>query len=185
MDYKEIIEKIKPEVDKTIDFLQREMAKIHTGRPSISLIEDIEVECFGQTFPLKQLGSISSSGPRELVVQPWDKSYLEAIEKALSRSGKGLTPVVAGEIIRISFPPLSQEYRQELLKTILEKKEAARQTIRHWRDEAWGEVQEKERAGEIREDDKYRAKDELQELVDEHNEKIDKMVEAKKKEIET
>lgn len=184
MSHKEIIEKIKPELTKAIDFLEKELAQLRTGRPSISLVEDIKVECFGQNFLLKQLGAISTAGPRELVVQPWDKSYLEPIEKAIFSSGKGITPIVSGEVVRISFPPLSGEYRKELLRAISEKKEKVRQTIRRWRDGAWGEIQAKERVGELREDDKYRGKDQLQELVDEYNEKIEEMVKRKQKELE-
>jgi len=183
MNYKEIIEKIKQEFDKVIDFLNRELAKIRTGRVNPSLVEDIVVECFDQRFPLKQLAAISSSGPREIIIQPWDKSYIGPIEKAVSQSSLGAAPIVDKDLIRISFPPLNEEYRKNLLRFLSEKQEEARKTIRRWREEAWDEIQEKTRTGEIREDDKFRAKDELQELVDEYNKKIDEMGERKKKEI--
>ena len=184
MEYKEIIEKVEPEMEKVISFLERELAKIRTGRASASLVEDIVVECFNQKFPLKQLAAISSPGPKQIVVQPWDKSYIEPIEKAISRSSLGIAPIVDKDLIRISLPPLSDEYRGTLLRILSEKQEEARKTIRHWRGEAWEEVQEKTKDGEIREDDKFRAKDKLQELVDEYNKKIDEMGERKKKEIE-
>lgn len=183
MTYQEIINKIKPEMDKTISFLEREMTKVHTGRPSIALIEDIKVDCFGQSFLLKELGAISLAGPREIIVQPWDKSYLEPIEKAISRSGQGMNVTVDREVIRLSFPAPSQEYRKELLRVISEKQEAARKTLRHWRDKAWRELQERERTGQLREDDKFRGKDALQELIDEYNEKIKNLVQRKHKEI--
>ncbi len=181
--YKEIIEKIKPEFEKVINFLEGELTKIRTGRASPSLVENTIVECFGQKFPLKQLAAISSQGPKQIVIQPWDKSYIEPIEKALSKSSLGTSPVVDKDLIRISLPPLSDEYRKSLLKIISEKQEEARKTIRRWREKAWDEIQEKSKEGEIREDDKFRAKDELQELVDEYNKKIEEMVERKKKEI--
>lgn len=183
MDYKEIIKKIRPEMEKVMGFLERELAKIRTGRASPSLVEDIIVECFGQKFPLKQLGAISSSEPRQIVIQPWDKSYIESIEKALSQSSLGVSPVVDKETIRISLPPLSDEYRKGLFRILSEKQEEARKTIRRWREEAWEEIRERFKAKEIREDDKFRAKDELQELVDEYHEKIEEMGERKKKEI--
>ncbi len=183
MEYKEIIEKIEPEMEKVITFLERELAKIRTGRASASLVEDIVVECFNQKFPLKQLAAISSPSAKQIVVQPWDKSYIEPIEKAISQSNLGAAPIVDKDLIRISLPPLSDEYRASLLRVLSEKQEEARKTIRHWRGEAWEEVQEKTKDGEIREDDKFRAKDKLQELVDEYNEKIDEMGERKKKEI--
>jgi len=183
MEYEEIIEKIKPEIEKVISFLERELAKIRTGRASASLVEDIIVECFNQKFPLKQLAAISSPGPKQIVIQPWDKSYIEPIEKAISRSSLGIAPIVDKDLIRISLPPLSDEYRNTLLRVLSEKQEEARKTIRHWRGEAWEEVQEKTKQGEIREDDKFRAKDKLQELMDEYNKKIDEMGDRKKKEI--
>jgi ribosome recycling factor len=181
--YKEIIDKIKPELDKVINFLERELAKIRTGRASPSLVEDIEVECFGQKLPLKQLAAISLPQPRQILIQPWDKSYIEAIEKALSRSSIGSAPVVDKDLIRVSLPPLSEEYRKNLLRTLSEKQEEARKTIRRWREEAWDEVQEGFKQGKIREDDKFRAKDELQSLMDEYNEKIEEIGERKKKEL--
>jgi ribosome recycling factor len=183
--YKEIIEEIKPELDKVISFLDREMAKIKTARASISLVEDIVVECFGQHFPLKQLAAISIPEPRQILIQPWDKSYIEGIVRALEKTGIGVNPIVDKEVIRINLPPLSQEYRKELLGILSQKKEQARESIRRWRDKAWDKIQEGYRQGKIREDDKYRGKDELQKLIDEYNEKIEEIGEKKKKEIES
>lgn len=183
MEKEEIIDQIKPELDKVIDFFKAELVKIRVGRASPSLVEDIIVECFGQKFPLKQLGAISSPDSRQIIVQPWDESYLEPIQEALLKSLSGTSPIVDKNIIRISLPALSEEYRQELLKVLAEKKENTRRTIRHWREKAWKEIQEGFKEGEISEDEKYRAKDELQKLVDEYQEKIEKIVENKKKEI--
>lgn len=181
--YKEIINKIGLELDKAIHFLEGELTKIRTGRASPALVEDVICECFGQKFPLKQLTAISIPEPKQILIQPWDKSYIEGIVKALSGTGAGANPIVDKDVIRINLPPLSEEYRKDLLHLISEKQEQARQTIRHWREEAWEEIQEEFKAGAIREDDKFRGKDELQKLVDEYNEKIEKMGEKKKKEI--
>ena len=183
MDYKEIIKKTRPEMDKVIGFLEREVAKIRTGRASVSLVEDIIVECFGQKFPLKQLAAISLPEPRQIVIQPWDKSYIEPIEKALSNSSLGTSPVVDKDLIRIFLPPISEEYRKNLLRILSEKQEEARKTIRHWREKSWEEIQERFKKKEIREDDKFRSKDELQELIDGYSEKIEQIGERKKKEI--
>jgi ribosome recycling factor len=182
--YKEIINKIKPEMEKVLSFLERELQKIQAGRASVSLVEDIMVDCFDQKLPLKQLGTISSPEPRKLVIQPWDKSYLESIEKAISQSSVGAAPIVDKEVIRLELPALTEEFRKNLLRVLSEKQEEARRTIRHWREQAWKEIQQKEREGEISEDDKYRAKDELQDLIDDNNEKIEEFGERKKKEIE-
>lgn len=183
MTYQEIIEKIKPEIENTVHFLEEELQKIQTGRASPSLIENIQIECFDQKFPLKQLAAISLSGTRQIIIQPWDKSYIEPIEKAIARSAISISPVVDKDVIRVSFPQLSEEYRRDLLRVISAKMEDARRTIRHWREEAWREIQEKAKEGEIREDDKFRGKDKLQELIDESNKKVEEMIERKNKEI--
>jgi len=184
MEYQETIDKIKPEMEKVVGFLERELGKIRTSGASVSLIEDIIVDCFGQKMPLKQLSAISIPEPRQIIIQPWDDSYIESIQKAIENAGLGVNPVADKKIIRISLPPLSEEYRQSLIKILSEKKENARKTVRHWREEAWKELQEKFRAGEISEDNKYKGKDKLQELVDKYNEKIEERVEKKKKEVE-
>lgn len=183
MEYKEIIEKIRPELEKVIRFLEGEVAKIRTGRASPSLVEDIQVDCFGQKLPLKQLAAISCPEPKQILIQPWDKSYIEGIEKALSQSSILASPIVDKEVIRINLPALTEEFRKNLLRVIAEKQEEARKTIRRWREEAWKEIQEGFKEGKIREDDKFRAKDELQELIDEYNKKTEDLGEKKKREI--
>ncbi|MDP2664268.1 MAG: ribosome recycling factor [bacterium] len=183
MTHQEIIQKIKPEMDKVLSFLERELAKIRTGRANPSLVEDVVVDCFGQKFPLKQLAAISTPEPKQILIQPWDKSYIAGIVSALEKTGVGASPIVDSEVIRINLPPLTEEYRKNLIRLISEKQEEARKTVRHWREEAWAEIQEKTKTGEIREDDKFRAKDELQELVEEKNKKIEEVGEKKKKEV--
>lgn len=183
MDFKEIIDKTKPELEKVIAFLENELAKIRTSQASPALVEDIVIECFGQNFPLKQLGTISCPGRRQIIIQPWDRSYLESIEKALSRAGLGISPVVDREIIRIDLPSLSEEYRKDLISLLSKKKEEAKKTIRRWREKAWKEIQDGSKEGKIREDDKFRAKDALQDLIDEYSEKIEEIGERKRKEI--
>lgn len=182
--YKEIINNIKPEFDKVIDFLERELQKIRTNRVSPSLIEDIVADCFGQKFPIKQLATISVRGPREMIISPYDKSYLESIEKAISQSSASVSPIIDQETIRLNFPPLTEDYRKNLAKFISEKQEDARKTVRHFRENAWREIQDKQRSGEISEDNKFRGKDELQDLVNEYNKKIEEIGGRKEKEIE-
>ncbi|MBL7142107.1 MAG: ribosome recycling factor [Candidatus Pacebacteria bacterium] len=181
--YKTIIQNIKPELDKVIGFLEKEMNKIRTSRATPSLVEDVVVDCFGQKFPLKQLAAISTPEAKQILIQPWDKSYIEGIVSALEKTGIGANPIVDKDAVRINLPPLNEEYRKNLTRTIAEKEEQSRRTIRKWREEVWSEIQDKTKQGEIREDDKFRAKDELQELVDDYNKKIEEMGENKKKEI--
>ncbi len=183
MDHKEIIGKIKPEMDKVIGFLERELAKFRTSRATPSLVEDVSVDCFGQKFPLKQLAAISIPESRQILIQPWDKSYIEGIVKALERTGVGASPIVDKDAIRLNLPALTADYRKDLMRLISQKQEEAKKTIRRWREEAWEEIQRNFRDGKIREDDKFRGKDELQELIDEYNKKIEEIGERKRKEI--
>ena len=181
--YQEIINKTKPEMEKVISYLEKELNNIRASRATPSLVEEIIVDCFGQKFPLKQLAAISVPEPKQILIQPWDKSYIEGIAQALQKRGSGLSLVIDKESIRVNLPPLNEEYRKDLIRLVSEKEEQARRTLRKWREEAWKEVQEKTQKSEIREDDKFKAKDKLQEIIDQYNEKIEKMGENKRKEI--
>ncbi len=182
LSYQEIIKKVEPEMEEALNFLKSELAKIRTSRVSPALIENLKVELFGQTMILKQLANITITGPRELTIFPWDASYIESIEKALRKESLG-SVTVEGNNIRLSLPVLSQEYREEMIKKVKEIGERVKQTIRKWRQKAWDEIQEKTRTGEIREDDKYRGKEELQKLVDKFNQEVEKLIEQKIKEL--
>jgi len=183
MDYKEIINKIKPELEKVVNFFEKEITKIRTGRATPALVEDILVDVFGQKMPIKQLGAISAPEPRQLVIQPWDNSYVEPIERAILQSDFGASPIVDKDVIRINLPLLTEEYRKNLLKLLSEKEEESRKVVRKWREEAWGDVQEEERNGNIREDDKFKAKEDLQDMIDGFIKKIEELGEKKRKEI--
>lgn len=182
--HQEIIKNIKPECEKTVNFLSKEMEKIRTGRASPALVEDIVIDCFGQKFPLKQLAAISTPEVKQILIQPWDPSYISSIVSSLERTGVGANPVVDKNTIRVNLPAITEDYRKELSRLVSEKQEEARKTIRKWREEAWNEIQDSFRDGKIREDDKFRAKDDLQDLVDEYGKKIEEIGERKKKEIE-
>ena len=183
MDYKDAIKRVTTEFDKAVAYLEKELIKVHTGRASSAIVEDMVIDCFDQKFPLKQLAMISVPEPRQIVIQPWDKSYFEPIQKAIKASQLGLQPVPEGAVIRITMPDLTSEYRQNLVKVISKTQEDTRQAIRRARDDAWSQVQKLEREGEIREDDKFKAKDELQKTVDNYNKRIEEIGDRKKKEI--
>lgn len=182
--YKKLIDDIKPNMEMAMEFYKKELAKIKTSRATPAMIEDIVVDCYNQKLPIKQLGTISAPQPRVIIVQPWDKTVLSDIEKAI-RNSSSYSPVVDGEIIRINIPPLSEEQRKEYVKIIAEKAEEIRISIRLDREKIWKEVQEMEKKGELREDDKFRAKDDLQKLIDNYNEKIDQLKTSKEKEVMT
>lgn len=182
--HEDIIKSIEPELEKAVDFVQKKMASVRTGRATPALVEDIKADCFGEMMPIKQLAAISVASAKQLIIQPWDKSYVESIEKAIMREASGLSPVNDGGNIIINVPPMSEELRKELAKIIIQTEDGAKKTVRKFRDEAWSDIQNKTREGLIREDDKFRAKDKLQELIDKYNKKIDEFVERKKAELQ-
>jgi len=183
MSYKDFIDKVKPEFDKTYKFLEGELAKIRTSRASPALVEDIQVNAFGSMFPIKQLGAISTPSNNQIVIQPWDISYIEPIEKAIAQSGLGMSCAVDKNVIRLNLPMLTEEYRLSLGKILNEKAEQAKQVMRRQREDCWNKIQQAQKDKLISEDDKFRGKDELQKVVDDFQEKIKTLVEKKKNEL--
>ena len=183
IDYRKIIEKIKPEMEKAVKTFEEEIKAIKSSRASSELVENLQVECFGQKFHLRQLGQISIPEPRQILISPWDPSYIEPIVKAIEKSGLGMNPTVDGNSIRITLPPVTEEFKKNLLRILSQKKEAAKKKIREARTDAWDEIQDAFLEGKISEDQKYKGKEELQDLVEEFNEKIEEIAERKEKEI--
>ncbi len=183
MSYKEFIDKVKPEFEKALTFFNGEVAKMRTSRATPSMVEDIQVNCFGNNFALNQLASISCPEPNQIVIQPWDPSYIEPIEKAVANSGLGMSASVDKNVIRLSLPMLTEEYRHSLVKMLHAKAEDAHQTMRHLRDDAWNKIQAAEKEKKLSEDDKFRGKDALQKLIDEFAEKIKTVIGKKEKEL--
>lgn len=181
--YQEVINRIKPGLDRTINYLKEEFSGLQVGRATPALLEDLPVECYGQTMPLKQLANIQVPEPRTIVIRPWDKSVIKDIEQAVAKSRLGLSPVVDEDAVRLKIPALSEERRKELVKIVGEKTEECRISVRRQREEAWREIQEMEQRKEIREDDKFRAKDELQKIIDGYNDKIEEISKKKEEEI--
>ena len=169
--YKKIIEDKKKDLDGAMEHFKFEMSKIRTGRANPSLVEDLLVDYYGTKTPLKQIANINVPEPRTLLIQPWGRDTLSSIETAIKISDLNLTPNNDGEVIRISIPAL--------------KAEEARISVRNIREDIWREIQELEKNGEIAEDDKFRGKERLQEVINEYNKKIDEMREKKEQEILT
>ncbi|HPU00713.1 MAG: ribosome recycling factor [Firmicutes bacterium] len=170
-------------MDKVIGAFQRELATLRAGRATPSLLDRIEVEYYGTLTPLIQLAGISAPEPRLLVIQPWDKSSIGDIEKAILKSDLGLTPVNDGNVIRLSIPQLTEERRRELVKYVRKKAEESRVGIRNIRRDANESLKELEKSGGISEDEWRRAQEEIQELTDEKIKRIDELLQAKEKEI--
>lgn len=183
MSYKEFIDRVRPEFEKAFKFLEVEIAKIRTSRASPALVEDIEVNAFNSKFALKQLAAISCPQPNQIVIQPWDQSYIEPIEKAILQSGLGMSSAVDKNLIRLSLPLLTEEYRKNLIKVLNEKAEETRQTMRHWREDAWNKIQAAQKVKQLTEDDKFHGKEDLQKLIDDYAKKIKELIERKEQEV--
>lgn len=178
-----IVEEFKSEIEKVLSDLKRELAGIRTNRPSASLLEDLKVDYYGQVLPLKQIGSIGVTPPRELHVQVWDKEAVASVVKAIEASALGLTPNVEGNTIRIYLPELSEERRAEFVKHVNRIAEEHRIKIRHSRDEANKRIEKAFDQNELNEDQKFKCKEGVQKETDRVNEEIVKMVALKTKEI--
>ncbi|MEK7599043.1 MAG: ribosome recycling factor [Patescibacteria group bacterium] len=171
------------EAGKIKEWFSRELDGLRTGRANPTLVKDIVVEYYGTKTKLEGLASIGVQDARTLVIQPWDKQAIEAIEKAIRSSNIGLQPVVDKEMIRVVLPELTGERRQFLTKIVGEKFEEARVSLRKARDDVWKDIQNMERESKLSEDEKFRLKDELQKKMDSVNEALQGLAERKKEEI--
>lgn len=165
--------------------LRSDIASLRTGRATPALVEDLLIDYYGTKTPLKAVASIVNAQPRELIIQPWDKQALPAIEKAIQSSQLGLNPIAEKDVIRLGIPPLTEERRKELLKLLGRHGEEARIHIRREREDALREVTRAQRAGEISEDEQFRKKHEIQNAVENINEQIEQIVQKKEREITT
>ncbi len=182
---KELFEDGRKRMQKSLKAFKEEIARVRTGRASISLLEGIKVDYYGTKMPIPQMATVTVSEGRYLVIQPWDVSTIKAIEKAILESDLGLTPTSDGKIIRIVVPPLTEERRRDLVKMVRKMAEEARVAIRNIRRELMDELKKKKKEGEISEDDFHRFQDQVQKLTDEFIGKIEEVLEEKEKEILT
>jgi ribosome recycling factor len=180
-----ILDLNKEEFNGAIAHLKQDISSLRTGRATPALVEDIFVECYGGHQPVKALGSIMVSDPKTLVVEPWDKSLMQAVEVAIRNASIGVNPVNDGKVIRIPLPQLTQERRQELIKVLHGKLEQARISLRKIREDVKGMIDDAEKDGTVAEDEKFKQYDLLDKLVKDLNENIKKIGEEKEKEINT
>jgi ribosome recycling factor len=179
----EVKKQAQTKMEKAIQVLKRDLASLRAGRANPSLLDKVVVEYYGSEMPINQLANISTPDPRTLLIQPWDKSVLSGIERAILKSELGLNPSNDGNIIRIVLPALTQERRNELVKIVRKTGEDAKVAIRNIRREANDELRKHEKAGEIPEDVSRRGQDEIQKLTDRFSKEVDKIVQGKEKEI--
>jgi ribosome recycling factor len=179
------IRQLEQEMGRVIDKLREELGKLRTGRANASLVESITVSYYGTPTPLKQMASISVPESSMVQIQPWDKSSLGEIEKAVRDSGKGLNATNDGNSVRVTLPPLTEERRQDLIKMVHAQAEETRVALRNLRHRQWEEVLANVKAGQATEDDKYRGEKDLNDLIGKFNKQIEELVANKEKDIKT
>ncbi len=177
------IEKIKKEGEAVIAALKKMYSGVRTSRPQTALVEDIRVDYYGQTMPVKQLGTIGVHPPREIDIQIWDQNAVPLVAKAIEASTLHLSANISGNSIKINLPELSQERREELVRYVKKVTEEHKIQVRHLRDETNKDIQVSFDAGELGEDQKFKLKEGVQKEIDKMNEEIEGLLEGKIREI--
>ena len=172
-------------MEKSLKVLGEQFATIRAGRANASVLDRIRVDYYGNPTPIQQVGTISTPDPRTILIQPWDATLLKAIEKAIQASDLGINPQNDGKVIRLSFPQLTEERRKELTKLVKKYAEETKVAIRNIRREGIDDYKKQQKKSEITEDDYKIMEKELQDLTDKKIKEIDKLAEAKEKELLT
>jgi len=173
----------KNDLKKVEEWLSKEYSQIHTGRASPAVLDSVMVSSYGSMMPIKNVAAISIEDPKTLRVSPWDKGQIKDIEKGIQTSGLPLSALADGEGLRVIFPQLTEETRINLVKILKSKLEDARISVRKEREKVWNNIQAQEKAGKIPEDEKFRAKDELQKIIDANNNSLEDIFYKKEKEV--
>jgi ribosome recycling factor len=173
----------KNDLKKVEEWLLKEYFQIHTGRASPAVLDSIMISSYGSMIPIKNVAAISIEDPKTLRVSPWDKGQIKDIEKGIQTSGLPLSVLTDGEGLRVIFPLLTEESRVNLVKLLKVKLEDARISARKEREKVWNDIQVKEKEGKMSEDDKFRAKNDLQKIVDAANNSLEEIFYKKEKEV--
>lgn len=179
----EIFKKMKDRMAKAIEVLETELSGLRTGRASLHLLDGIKVDYYGTPTPINQVASLSVPESRTILIQPWDTSQMQVIEKAIMTSDLGLTPTNDGKVIRITMPQLTEERRKELVKVAKKYAEECRVSIRNIRRDANDEVKKLEKDKEVSQDEAKKLLDQVQEITDENISTVDDIISRKEKEI--
>jgi ribosome recycling factor len=179
----DIMKDARARMAKCVQTFQSDLKKQRTGRAAPGLIEHLKVDYYGTEVPLQQVASIAVEDARTLVVSPWEKGVVQAVEKAIFKSDLGLTPMTAGTVIRIPMPPLTEERRREITKVLRHDAENARVAVRNVRRDVMSDVKEMLKEKLVSQDDERRAEGEIQKLTDKHVAEIDQLLSAKEKEV--
>ena len=174
---------IEPKMTRAVDVLERDLQGIRTGRASTALVERIHVEYYGTSTPLNQLAGISVPETHQIVIQPWDRAVLGAIEKAILKSDIGLMPNVDGTVVRLNIPALTEERRKDIVKTVHKRMEEAKVEIRNLRRDAADSLKKEERDGTLGADDSRRQQEQLQKITDRVIADVDRLGAIKEQEV--
>jgi ribosome recycling factor len=177
------LQKARQRMDGAIEAVRREFAGVRTGKASPALLDSVRVEAYGSVVPINQVGTVSAPEPRMLIVQPWDKSLLKAIEKGLRESDLGLNPSNDGSIVRIPIPALTEERRKEYVRLLHKLAEEGRVAVRNVRREANDEIKHRQKDEGLSEDDIRREQGEVQKLTDQYIAKIEELLKHKEAEV--
>ncbi len=180
---KDILRDAEEKMQKTIEFLTKDLSTLRAGRANPAMVEKITVDYYGESTPINQLGNITVPEARLLVIQPWDKSIIPDIEKAIYRSDLGITPSNDGVVIRIAIPQLTEERRKELVKVVKKKGEETKVAIRNIRRESNDMLKMSEKEKMISEDENKKGMDEIQKYTDKYVKNVDQVLQAKEKDI--
>ncbi|ADO73805.1 ribosome recycling factor [Stigmatella aurantiaca] len=179
----DVLKELKGRIDKTLDDLKRELAKVRTGRASTAILDGVRVDYYGTPTPLAGVASVNAPEPRLITIKPFDKSSLKEIEKALREANLGINPMNDGEMIRLPFPPLTEERRKDIAKQVKSKGEEHKVAIRNIRRDANEALKEKLKAKTITEDDNKRTSEKVQKETDAGVAQVDSIIAAKEKEV--
>jgi len=177
------LQKAKQRMESALESLRREFAGVRTGKASPQLLDTIRVEAYGSRVPLNQVGTVAAPEPRMLTVQPWDRSLMKDIERALRESDLGLNPSNDGQIIRIPIPALTEERRREYVRLLHKLSEEGRVAIRQARKDANEEIRQRQKKEGLSEDDVHREEKEVQKLTDQYIAKVEEMLKHKEAEV--
>ncbi len=180
---KDLIKETEDHMKMTIEATKKEFHAVRTGRASAGVLDRVVVEYYGNPSPLNQVANVTIPDPRTIVIQPWDKTLLAAIEKAILKSDLGLNPVNDGSIIRLPVPQLTEERRKELVKVVRKEAEEKKVAIRNLRRDVNDKIKSLEKGGKVTEDESKKGLDETQKLTDKYIAEIDKLLTQKEKEI--
>ena len=179
-----IFEMTKERMEKAIEHLDNELMRIRAGKANVHILDGIMVDYYGTPTPLNQVSNISTPDAKTIMIQPWEKTMIDPIEKALMNSNVGITPANNGEVIRLAIPQLTEERRRDLVKQVKNEGENARVSVRNSRRDANDEYKQMQKDG-LSEDEAKTAEERIQKLTDEFTEKVDKIVEGKEEDIMT